>query len=136
MVSLKDVQTSNAALESTSSGRVALFVGATSGIAMHTLLEYARHSNKPKVYIVGRDDAKLSPLIADLTQINPQGTYTPLQYSVALLKNVDAACEELKGKETHLDLLLMCPGYLKLSRIGTTISSSIEQASQLMPLDR
>ncbi|KAI4118758.1 MAG: hypothetical protein LQ338_007354 [Usnochroma carphineum] len=117
MVSLKAVQASNACLGSTSPGQTALFVGATSGIAMHTLLEYARHCNKPKVYIVGRSDAKLSPLIKDLEKINPEGSYTPLTYSISLLKNVDAACEEFKTREDRLDLLLMCPGYLKTSRV-------------------
>lgn len=117
MVSLKAVQESNASLRSKASGQVALFVGATSGIAMHTLLEYARYSEKPRVYIVGRGEAKLSPLIRELEKINPQGTFIPLQYSISLLKNVDAACEEFKSKEKHLDLLVMCPGYLKLSWI-------------------
>ncbi|KAL8723590.1 MAG: hypothetical protein Q9225_000132 [Loekoesia sp. 1 TL-2023] len=117
MVSLKTVQESNASLQSISPGQVALFVGATSGIAMHTLLEYARNSNKPKIYIVGRGQAKLSPLIENLKKINQQGSYVPLQYSISLLKNVDAACDELKTKEDKLDLLVMCPGYLKLSWI-------------------
>ncbi|KAL8833818.1 MAG: hypothetical protein Q9170_004078 [Blastenia crenularia] len=115
MVSLKAVQQSNASIRSSIPGQVALFVGATSGIAMHTLLEYARHSNKPKIYIVGRSEAKLSPLIKDLEKINPEGSYIPLQYSISLLKNVDAACEELRSKESRLDLMVMCPGYLKLS---------------------
>ncbi len=123
MVSLKAVEESNASLQSQSTGQVALFVGATSGIAMHTLLEYARHSTKPKVYIVGRSDAKLSPLIDNLTKINPEGIYIPLIYSISLLKNVDAACAELQSKEHKLDLLLMCPGYLKLSRIGSRPSA-------------
>jgi NADP-dependent 3-hydroxy acid dehydrogenase YdfG len=119
MVKLKDVQESNAALGSTSSGQVALFVGATSGIAFHTLTEFTRNSNRPKVYIVGRSDAKLSNIIAELERINPEGSYVPIRSEISLLKNVDAACEEYKRKEKCLDLLVMCPGYLKLSRKGT-----------------
>lgn len=118
MVALESVQASNASLKSTSPGQIALFIGATSGIAMHTLLEYARHSNSPKVYLVGRSESKLSPLINQLVKINPQGSYTPLQYSISLLKNVDAACEEFKRNEKSLHLLVMCPGYLKVSRVG------------------
>lgn len=119
MVNLKSVQESNAALRSTVSGQVSLFVGATSGIAFHTLTEYARNSNRPKVYIVGRSDAKLAKIIRDLEKINPQGSYVPIKSEISLLKNVDAACEEFKRKEKSLDLLLMCPGYVKVSRIGT-----------------
>lgn len=118
MVNLKSVQESNAALHSTISGQVAFFVGATSGIALATLTEYARCSNRPKVYIVGRSDAKLAKIITDLETINPQGSYTPIKSEISLLKNVDTACEEYKGKEKSLDLLVMCPGYLKISRIG------------------
>ena len=129
MVSLKAVQESNASLHSLSPGQVALFIGATSGIAMHTLLEYTRQSNKPKIYIVGRGEAKLAPLIANLERINHQGTYIPLQYSISLLKNVDGACEEFKSKEKQLDLLVMCPGYLKLSWIGKLNIYFIAQAS-------
>ena len=119
MVGLNSVRESNAALRSTCSGQVALFVGATSGIALHTLIEYTRYSNLPKVYIVGRSNAKLSNIIGDLKGINPQGSYVPIKAEISLLKNVDAACEEYKRKEKSLDLLVMAPGYLKLSRQGT-----------------
>lgn len=122
MVNLKLVRESNAALRSTVSGQVALFVGATSGIALATLTEYTRRSNRPKVYIVGRSDAKLSNIIGDLKQINPQGSYVPIKSEISLLKNVDTACEEYKRKEKSLDLLLMAPGYIKLSRQGTHVS--------------
>lgn len=121
MVNLEVVQESNTALRSSRPGHVALFVGATSGIAFHTLTEYARHSNQPKVYIVGRSDTRLSKIIADLEKINPEGSYVPIRSEISLLKNVDAACDNFKSKERHLDLLLMCPGYLKLSRQGTRL---------------
>ena len=117
MVNLQSVQASNAALRSTISGQVALFVGATSGIAYHTLLEYAKNSSKPRVYIVGRNDTTLSKITAELKALNPEGTFLAIKSEISLLKNVDAACEELKSKEKRLDLLLMCPGYLKIKPI-------------------
>lgn len=125
MVSLKSVQESNAGIKSIGSGKIALFIGATSGIAYHTLKEFAQHSDRPKVYIVGRSDAKLSPVTEELENINPQGTYVPIKSEISLLKNVDAACEEFKGKEKTLDLLLMCPGYLKILRVGEHVPISI-----------
>ena len=117
MVNLKLVQQSNAALRSTTSGQVSLFVGATSGLALATLTEYTRHSTRPKVYIVGRNPSKLSKIISDLEEINPQGIYIPIKSEFSLFKNVDTVCEELKQKEKSLDLLLMCPGYLKAGRV-------------------
>lgn len=118
----------------TSPARVGLFVGATSGIAFDTLMEYTRQSNRPKVYIVGRNNAKLSSAIGDLKKINPQGSYLSIRSDVSLLRNVDAACAEYKGKEEKLDLLVMAPGYLKMSRQGTVFSvvcvASIEWSEQ------
>ena len=122
MVNLNSVQESNAGLRSTTLGQVAFFVGATSGIAFHTLTEYVRQSDRPNVYVVGRSDAKLSNIIGNLKKTNSQGSYVPIKSEISLLKNVDTACEEFKSKEKRLDLLLMCPGYLKLSRIGTHFS--------------
>ena len=122
MVRLKCVKESNASLKSTVSGQVALFVGATSGIAGQTLTEFARYSDKPKIYIVGRNEARLSCTVRDLEGINPGGSYVSINAEISLLKNVDAACEEFKRKEKTLDLLVMCPGYVKLSRVGTYLS--------------
>lgn len=117
MVSLKLVQQSNAALRSTTSDQISLFVGATSGLALATMTEYAKHSTRPKIYIVGRNPSKLSNIIKNLEKINAQGTYIPIQSEFSLFKNVDTACEELKAREKSLDLLLMCPGYLKPGRV-------------------
>lgn len=117
MVSLKTVKESNTSLRSATPGQVALFVGATAGIGLHTLKEHARQSNQPKIYIVGRSDAKLTIIISDLEKINPQGTYIPIKSEFSLLKNVDAACDEFKSKEKSLHLLFMSPGYLKVTRV-------------------
>lgn len=117
MVNLKLVQQSNAALKSAAPGQIALFVGATSGLGLTTLTEYARNANKPKVYIVGRDEGKLSKIIAEHQKINPAAMFIPIKSEIALFKNVDAACEEFKSKESTLDLLVMSPGYLKTSKV-------------------
>ena len=116
---LWSTQESNAKLRSTTSGQVALFVGATSGIALQTLRRFVRLSYRPKAYIVGRNPERLSKIIEDLNDINSEGTYIPIESKISLLKNVDAACEEFQRREKSLDLLIMCPGYLKLSRQRT-----------------
>lgn len=116
---LWSTQESSAKLRSTTSGQVALFVGATSGIALQTLTRFVHLSYQPKAYIVGRNPERLSKIIEDLKDINPKGTYIPIESKISLLKNVDAACEEFQKREKSLDLLIMCPGYLKLSRQRT-----------------
>lgn len=123
MVSLKTVRASNASLRSGEPGQVSLFVGATAGIGLYSLYEYARCSNRPRIYIVGRSEAKLSKIVGDLKSINPEGAYGPIRSDIGLLKNVDAACEEFKSKEGKLDLLFMSPGYIKVSRVGTCSSA-------------
>lgn len=125
MVNLKVVKQSNASLRSTVSGQVSLFIGATSGIAGYTLTAYTRYSDKPKIYIVGRNDARLSEIVKELKEINPDGTYISIKSEISRLKNIDAACEEFKSKEERLDLLVMCPGYLKLTRVGTATSYNL-----------
>lgn len=57
MVSLDDVQFSNARIASTlPPGLVAVFVGATNGIGETTLKQFAKHARQPRVYFVGRSD--------------------------------------------------------------------------------
>ena len=120
MVSLKAVEESNAALRSAGSGRVALFVGATSGLGLATLREYVRCSDRPTVYVVGRSSGKLAATLADPATLNPDGRYVPIEADVELFRNVDAACAEFQRQEPRLDLLVMSPGYLKVTRQRTS----------------
>ena len=122
MVRLQLVQECNQNLKATVSDQIALFVGATSGIAFQTLTEYARCSDLPKVYIVGRNEAALQKIIGGLKEVNEKGNYVPIVSQISLLRNVDVLCEEVKRKEGRLDLLLMAPGYLKVSRVGEQFS--------------
>ena len=127
MVSLKDIEESNTVLRgSHGPDKVALFVGATSGLAFHTMLEYARKTERPKVYVVGRGEAKLAAVLDELRNVNAGGTYVPIKAEISLLKNIDTACVEFQRQEKRLDLLVMCPGYLKLSRVGKYHASGIE----------
>ena len=118
MVKLSSVQSSNDTLKTSKSftGQVSFFVGATSGLGLATLTEYTQHTTNPKIYIVGRSDAKLTKIISDLQKLNTSATFVPIKSEYELIKNVDAACAELASKESRLDLLVMSPGYLKVNR--------------------
>ena len=131
MVSLKAVEESNANLKAVGSGKVALFVGATSGLGLATLNEFVRHADAPKVYIVGRSAAKLKSAIADLEKLNAQGKFIPIQGEIELFKNIDAACAEFQSKEQHLDYLIMSQGYIKVARLGKC--SALDSTKDLRP---
>lgn len=141
MVKLRSVQESNRKLSNATPGQISLFYGvsvrqsiptksnanhtnkATSGLGLATLTEYARHANQPKVYIVGRSEAKLSSIVIDLKAINPQGSYNVIKSETELFRDADEACRQFQSKEKRLDLLVMSPGYLKPSRQRARLSS-------------
>ncbi|KAI9894028.1 MAG: hypothetical protein M1814_004798 [Vezdaea aestivalis] len=116
MVSYSDVKASNAALPTTyGPGYVAVFTGATSGIGEATLKALASRLKGVKVYIVGRNESSASPLIADLRQRCPDGTFTFIETEIGLLKNADAIAAQVKAKESKIDLLWCSAGFLNFT---------------------
>ena len=112
MVNIKDVRLSNSSLKSGPPGMVALFVGATRGIGEATLKQFAKYSNAPTVYVVGRSKTSASHLLKELQTLNPQGTFNFIQSEISLIRNVDAVCDEIKAKEKKMDILFLSPGFL------------------------
>ncbi|KLJ11878.1 hypothetical protein EMPG_12971 [Blastomyces silverae] len=115
MVSLATVRASNQRLKAAIPGITALFVGGTTGIGQSTLRQLAIHSEKPKVYIIGRNKEKASPFLAELGKLNPGGSFQFIETDVSLMRNVDRACELIKDKEDRLNMLFMTPGGISLS---------------------
>jgi NADP-dependent 3-hydroxy acid dehydrogenase YdfG len=121
MVSLKTIRLSNQSLQSLAPGIVAVFAGATSGIGLATLKQFAKYVNAPKAFIIGRNKEKGSKIINDLKVINSSGTYVFIQGEFSLIKEVDRisadikkhVSEEEKG-ENHIDILCMSTNYLSL----------------------
>ncbi|KAK0100088.1 hypothetical protein ONS95_013100 [Cadophora gregata] len=114
MVSTKDIRKSNAAFKSSdqASGLVAVFVGATSGIGMGSLKQFAKNAKAPKIYILGRSSRAATPLLDEIKASNPEGSYEFIETEISLIKNVDKACDEIKSKEKKVDLVFTSPGYL------------------------
>jgi len=114
MVNIKDVRKSNLAfkLSGHASGLVAVFVGATSGVGMGTLKQFAKYATAPKVYVIGRSKTGATPLLNELKASNPEATFEFIETEISLIKNVDLACDEIKSKEKKVDILFMSPGYL------------------------
>jgi NAD(P)-dependent dehydrogenase (short-subunit alcohol dehydrogenase family) len=113
MVILSDVRESNSSLR-TSTSIVAVFAGATSGIGASTLKALALHTSDPKVYIIGRNEARASALIKECLKTCPRGAFVFLKADLSLLRNVDELCEQIKKREEtgRLDVLFMSQGYI------------------------
>ncbi|KAI9736331.1 MAG: hypothetical protein M1834_001217 [Cirrosporium novae-zelandiae] len=117
MVQIDTVRASNAKIHSSPIGQepTAVFVGATSGIGMTTVEQFAQYTNKPTAYLVGRNETSASKLQDRLRKLNPQGTYRFVKADVSLLQNVDRVCDEIKQQTKRLDLLVVSIGYLTFS---------------------
>src|ERR1700759_5030072 len=110
MVNIKDIRNSNCSLQSLPPGLVAVFAGATVGIGLGTLQQFAKYVNGPKAYIIGRSREKASHIIDHLKTINPMGTFVFIEGQISLIKEVDRICVEIKKLENHVDILCMSPG--------------------------
>lgn len=117
MVALDKVQKSNAQLTTThSAGLVAVFAGATAGIGETSLREFARHTSKPRTYVVGRSQEACERLDVDLKGVNPEGQYIFIRSDVSLLRNVDDVCRQVRDKESAINVLFMSQGTLNFSK--------------------
>ncbi|WPH04794.1 putative short-chain dehydrogenases/reductase [Acrodontium crateriforme] len=114
MVALDIVRKANSSLGTTAPRLVSLFVGGTSGIGKSTLRQLALNTDSPVAYIVGRSESNAAPLLKELGQINPRGSFNFIEADVSLMSNVDKACESIRQKEKALNLLFMTPGGLSL----------------------
>ncbi|KAK8091717.1 hypothetical protein PG997_002078 [Apiospora hydei] len=113
MVSLEEMRASNARIAtSLPSGLVALFVGATSGIGSTTLKHFARRTQQPRIYFVGRRRDEGERIQAELEKLNPRGEYHFVQQDVSLLKNVDEVCRYIQSRESAINLLYLTCGSL------------------------
>ncbi|KAJ0116824.1 hypothetical protein J7T55_009975 [Diaporthe amygdali] len=144
MVALDKVQQSNAQIATTyPAGLVAVFAGATAGIGETSLREFARHTAKPRIYIVGRSKEACDRLEADLREVNPEGQYTFIRSDVSLLRNVDDVCKQIREKESEINVLFMSQGTLNFSKqteegmsylMSLTYFGRLRMAKNLLPL--
>lgn len=115
MVSIKEVRSSNAALKKNHESLTAVFAGATAGIGLATLKEFAKSIPIPTAIIVGRSRQKFEPELQNLKNINPNGEYTFIEADVSLIKNIDAVCKQIKKQVSTLDLLFVSQGYVSFA---------------------
>jgi short-subunit dehydrogenase len=114
MVSLPDVQSSNAQIATTlPAGLVAVFIGATNGIGEAALKEFARSARSPRAYFIGRSQEAAARITADCRQLNPDGEFIFIKADLSLIRNVDAVCRELQSKEASINLLFLSCGTIR-----------------------
>ena len=115
MVSLTEVKTLNAkAAEVLPPNLVAVFAGATSGIGEASLKAFAKHTVRPKVYFIGRSQESGDRVKTELNRLNPDGEYIFVKADMSLLKTVDDVCNNIKKKETFINVLFLSQGTLKM----------------------
>jgi NAD(P)-dependent dehydrogenase (short-subunit alcohol dehydrogenase family) len=114
MVSVKAARSANSALKNQHESLTAVFAGATSGIGLETLKLFTKNTPKPTAVIVGRSRSKFEPALKNLQAINPNGQYHFIEAEISLIKNVDAACAEIKKHTSKIDLLYLSQGFLNL----------------------
>ncbi|KAE8383097.1 hypothetical protein BDV26DRAFT_277554 [Aspergillus bertholletiae] len=119
MDSLHRARQANTTVGGRRSSLVAVFVGGTSGIGEATAKELAQTIEAPTIYLVGRNGSAGSRIIADLNMLNPRGRFEFIKSDVSLLREVDAACQEIQTKERIVDLLFMTPGHLATRKNDT-----------------
>jgi len=117
MVSYKIVNANNESLRQAGPGLTAVFVGATNGIGLGALRAFIKYADAPTVYLVGRSAPRLKAIINELKGINGSATVIPVQaQDLTLVKDAQKAAEEIAQQAKKVDLLIMSPGYLSLSR--------------------
>lgn len=126
MVAISVIKESNANVlpSALPSGLVAVFLGATSGIGQATLKQFivATKHKSPRVYVVGRSASAVYQQLADLRQLNPSATIEFVEQDVSLVRNVDPAVNQIKQRETKVDLLFLSVGFVSVQgRIGTCL---------------
>lgn len=116
MVAINTIKKSNttALPQALPQNLTAVFLGATSGIGRSTIkqLAIATDNKSPTIYIVGRSISAAAPLVAELRQSNPSATIEFIERDVSLVKEVDAAMQEVAKRETKVDLLFMSVGFM------------------------
>ena len=113
MVSLSAVQSSNSRIASSLPPRlVGVFVGATAGIGEATFKQFAKHVPQPRAYLIGRSQGAADRIVAECKTLNPRGEYIFIKADVSLIRAVDAVCEEIKAKESAINVLFCTQGTL------------------------
>ncbi|OKL63756.1 hypothetical protein UA08_00734 [Talaromyces atroroseus] len=118
MVELEKVRSSNKQVSTVlPPGLVAVYVGATSGIGELAMKALVKHSVQPRVYFVGRSQKAADRITSELKALNSAGEYIFIQADISLITGVDKVCQQIKARETAINLLVQSQGSMDMSTI-------------------
>lgn len=114
-LSLKQVQASIAeyAENPTVESPVAVFIGGTSGIGLHTALSFAKATAKcssTTIYIAGRSQEKADEAEAQLRTLNPNLKFYFLQHDLQYIEQAKRVANIIKNKEEKVNLVFTSQG--------------------------
>jgi short-subunit dehydrogenase len=114
---LTSVASSNNKISTTfSHGLVAVFVGGTSGVGEYTVKAFAKYSINSRVYIVGRSRESADRIIQECSHVSSGSTFQFIQADVSALRGVNSVCDEIKNKETTINLLFLSQGSMGFNK--------------------
>ncbi|KAI9654944.1 MAG: hypothetical protein M1821_005697 [Bathelium mastoideum] len=117
MVALEAIRASNKRIATTfPQGLVAVFVGATNGVGEATVRQFAKYAPKSRVYLIGRSQEAGNRIVNECKALNPQGEFIFMSKDTSLMRNVDEICEDIKSKETSINLLFLTIGTMQTGR--------------------
>ncbi|KAF2092449.1 NAD(P)-binding protein [Rhizodiscina lignyota] len=124
MVSLSEVRASNARIAKDTAPHTAIFTGATDGIGKATLTRLVSAKLPIKIYVIGRNGDKHKRLLDELRKSNDKADIFWLEGQISLLAEVQRLCDEIKARETSIDLLFMSAGFIRSGGREETIEGN------------
>lgn len=93
---------------------VGVFVGGTSGIGLHTALQFAKATaNCPSaatIYIVGRNKAQADAAKAEIERVNPSAKFQFLQHDLLYIEQAKRVTNIILTHENKINLLMVSQG--------------------------
>jgi short-subunit dehydrogenase len=93
---------------------VAVIVGGTSGIGEYTAYTFAKYTEAPSFYIVGRSEESGKRVLDRLKELNrnPSSKFRFIKCDTGLIKENDRLCSIISRNESKVNLLVSSAGYL------------------------
>ena len=98
-------------------GKVVVITGANTGIGKETALQLSLRG--AKIYIACRDLTKANQAIDDIKKANPEANITALALDLSSFKSVREFAEELKSRESSIDILINNAGVMMFQESKT-----------------
>lgn len=124
MVSITDIKASNARITLDTVPRTSVLYGATDGIGKAFLIRLLATQLVVQVYVVGRNGDKHKPFLDGLRKTHPKASIIWLECQLSQIADTKRVCDEVRRRETSLDLLYMSAGFIDAGNTKTGTKAS------------